>query len=102
MIIAAQSRKLKMREVPAHPLRPLSFALASGDGSLRTTDKTAFARELEKSVTAAEEIPVLSTTIIDGMSVMQKMKGDDKILRSWLNLYWQWFFMKEPYANLVI
>ena len=35
-------------------------------------------RELEKSVAPAEVIPEPSATIIDGMSLVQQMKGDDK------------------------
>ena len=35
-------------------------------------------RELEKSVAPAEVIPEPSATIIDGLSLVQQMKGDDK------------------------
>lgn len=78
MILIAENRKLQMRDVLAHPLGPLPWALASGDGSLRKTNKAAFGRELERSASPAEVIPEPSATIIDGMSLVQKLKGNDK------------------------
>lgn len=78
MILVAESRKLHKSDVLAHPLGPLPWALANGDGSLRKTNKAALARELEKNVTTAEKIPELSATLIDGMSLIQKLKGNDK------------------------
>ncbi|KAG0693191.1 hypothetical protein GWK47_027597 [Chionoecetes opilio] len=77
MILVAENRKLKMSDVLAHPLGPLPWALASGDGSLRKTNKAALARELERNVYPAEVIPEPSATIIDGMSLVQKLKGND-------------------------
>ncbi|KAJ8414978.1 hypothetical protein AAFF_G00025010 [Aldrovandia affinis] len=53
-------------------------ALANGDGTLRKTNKAVLARELEKQVLPAETIPGPSATIIDGMSLVQKMKGNDQ------------------------
>jgi len=67
-----------MSDVLAHPMGPLPWALANGDRSLRKTNKAAIARELEKSVSPAEVIPEPSITIIDGMSLVQKMKGNDQ------------------------
>ena len=45
---------------------------------MRKTNKAALARELEKSVAPVDVIPEPSATIIDGMSLVQQMKGDDK------------------------
>ena len=67
-----------MRDVLAHPLGPLPWALANADGSLRKTNKAALARELEKNVSPTEHIPTPSTRIIDGMSLVQKMNGDNR------------------------
>ena len=78
IILVAENRKLKMSDVLAHPLGPLPWALASGDGSLRKTNKAALARELERNVSPAEVIPEPSATMIDGMSLVQKLKGNDK------------------------
>lgn len=46
MILVAESRKVNMRDVLAHPLGPLPWALANADGTLRKTNKAALAREL--------------------------------------------------------
>lgn len=78
MTLVAQSRKVNMRDVFAHPLGPMPWALANADGSLRKTNKAALARELEKNVSPAEHIPTPSTSIIDGMSLVQKMNGNNK------------------------
>ena len=66
-----------MSDVLAHLLGPLPWALASSDGSLRKNNKAALARELERNVSLAEVIPEPSATIIDGMSLVQKLKGND-------------------------
>ena len=74
MILVAESRQLNMKDVLAHPLGPLPWALANSDGTLRKTNKAVLAKELEKNVSAAEEIPTASATIIDGMGMVQKFK----------------------------
>ncbi|KAJ8366286.1 hypothetical protein AAFF_G00363090 [Aldrovandia affinis] len=76
MVLVAESRHLQMSDVLSHP--PLPWALANGDGTLRKTNKAVLARELEKQVLPAETIPGPSATIIDGMSLVQKMKGNDQ------------------------
>ena len=43
---------------------------------MRKTNKAALARELEKQVLPAVTIHEPSATIIDGMSLVQKMKGN--------------------------
>lgn len=78
MIIIAQSRKIPIKEVLAHPLGPLPWSLANSDGSLRKTNKAALARELEKNVPPAEDMPTPSACIIDGMSLVHKLKADGK------------------------
>lgn len=78
MILVAESRKVNMKDVLAHPLGPLPWALSNADGSLRKTNKVALARELEKNVSPAEDIPAPSTTIIDGMNLVQKLNDNNK------------------------
>jgi hypothetical protein len=78
MIISAQSRNLDMREVLSHPLGPLPWSLATPDGCLRKTNKSALGRELEKSVPPAENIPTPNACIIDGMALVNKIQGDKK------------------------
>lgn len=55
----------------------MPWALANGHGTVRETNKAALARELEKQVSPAETIPEPSVTIIDQMSQVQKVKGND-------------------------
>ncbi|KAJ8415586.1 hypothetical protein AAFF_G00425660 [Aldrovandia affinis] len=78
MVLVAESRHLQMSDVLSHSLGPLPWALANGDGTLRKTNKAVLARGLEKQVLPAETIPGLSATILDGMSLVQKMKGNDQ------------------------
>ena len=78
MILVAESRKINMKEVLAHPLGPLPWSFANSDGSLRKTNKTALTKDMEKRVLPAETIPTPSTTIIDGMSMVQKINGSNK------------------------
>ena len=78
MILVAESRSVYMKDVIAHPLGTLPWALAKADGSLRKTNKAALARELDKNVSPAEAIPTPSTCIIDGMGLVQRMNGNDK------------------------
>ena len=78
MILVAESRSVNMKDVLAHPLGPLPWALANADGSLRKTNKSALAREPEKNVSPAEAIPTPSTCIIDGMGLVQRMNGNNK------------------------
>ena len=80
MILIAENRKLQISDVLCHPLGPLPWALASAsdDGSIRKNNKAALANELKKSVTPADTIPKPCARIIDGMAVVQKLKGDQK------------------------
>jgi len=65
------------------PMGPLPWALANADGSLRKTNKAALVRELEQNVFPAEHIPTPSASIIDGMSLVQKMIGNNKPIHRW-------------------
>ena len=78
MIVIAETRKFTMSSVLSHPLGPLPWALASPDGSLRKTNKSSLAKELQKDVPAIEAIPQPSACIIDGMAMVQRLKGDHK------------------------
>ena len=78
MILVAESRQVNMKDVLAHPLGPLPWALANPDGTLRKTNKAALARELEKNASAANEILPPSSTMIDGMAMVQKLNASNK------------------------
>ena len=73
-ILVAQSRQLHTRDVRTHPL---PWALANAYGSLRKT-KAGLARQLERNVSPSEDTPDPSTCTIDGMSLVQKMNGNNK------------------------
>ena len=78
MILIAQTRKtLSMKEVLTHPLGPVPWSLANEDGSIRKTNKSVLSREVHKDA-KTDSIPEPSATIIDGMALIQKMKGDQK------------------------
>ena len=53
IILVAENGKLHMSDVLSHPLGPLPWALANGDGSLRRTNKAVLAKELEETVSPA-------------------------------------------------
>ena len=78
MILIAQSRDLHMRDVLAHPLGPLPWSLANGDGSLRKTNKSSLSKILVKGTDPADNIPQPSATIIDGMCMVQRLRGNDR------------------------
>ena len=78
MIVIAESRNLQMRDVLSHPLGPLPWSLATPDGLLRKTNKASLAKELQKNVQASDAIPHPSACVIDGMALVQRLKGDQK------------------------
>ena len=63
-----------MSDVLSLTLGPFPWALVNGDGTLRNMNKAALASQ--KQVLPAETIPEPSVTITDGMSLVQKMKGN--------------------------
>ena len=65
-----------MDTILSHPLGPLPWALSTPDGFLRKTDKASLASLLQKNVQVSEEVPVNSAAVIDGMSLVQRLKGD--------------------------
>jgi hypothetical protein len=67
-----------MNDVLAHPLGPLQWALASCDGSLCDTKKPVLARKLRKNASSAEVSIKPSAVIIDGLSLVQKVMGNDQ------------------------
>ena len=78
MIVIAESTDLRMREVLYHPLGPLPWSVATADGLMRKTNKASLATELHKNVEAADAIPQPSACVIDGMALVQYLKGDKK------------------------
>ena len=76
IIVMAQSRNLKMDNILSHPLGPLPWALSTPDGLLRKTNKASLATTLQKNVAVAEKLPENSASVVDGMSLVQRVKGD--------------------------
>jgi len=76
IIVIAQERSLQIDTILLHPLGPLPWALSTPDGLLRKTNKASLASLLQKNVHFSEEVPVNSAAVIDGMSLVQRLKGD--------------------------
>ena len=74
ILVMGHRRNLQMDDVLSHPLAPLPCALATPAGLHRKTNKDALASYLQKNVTLADQLPDHSATIIDGMSIIQKVK----------------------------
>ena len=77
IIVMAQSRDLQMAHILSHPLGPLPWALASPDGTMRKTNKATLASCLQKNITPVNRIPDNSASVIDGMSLVYKVKGNE-------------------------
>ena len=67
-----------MAEVLTHPLGPLPWALATPDGLFRKTKKAALANYLQKNIAQIEETPAHSAAVVDGMILVQRVKGDER------------------------
>ena len=70
MVLVAESRHLRMRDVLSHPLGSLPWPLANANRTMRKTNRAALASELEKHVLPAEPIHELLVTITDGMNLV--------------------------------
>ena len=73
IIVMAQGRNLKMEDILLHPLGPLPWALS---GLLRKTNKATLATTLQKNVAVAEQFPGNSASVVDGINLVQRVKGD--------------------------
>ena len=65
-----------MEHILSHPLKPHPWALFTPDGLLRQTDKASLAATLHKDVAVADQFPQNSASLIDGMNLIQRIKGD--------------------------
>ena len=78
IIVVAQTRKLEMKKVLSYPLGPIPWALANADGSLRKTDTAKFMNDIAQNVPVVEVFTEKSACIVDGMSIVQKLDGNQK------------------------
>ena len=76
VVLVGENRHLRMSDVLSLTLGPFPWALVNGDVTLRKMNKAALARPTQ--VLPAETIPEPSVTITDGISLVQKMKGNDQ------------------------
>ena len=76
IIVMAQGRILQMDYILSHPLGPLPWVLASPDGLLRKINMATLATSLQKNVPVVEENPHNAATVLDGMNLVQRVKGD--------------------------
>ena len=60
-----------MEDIFSQPL-----ALSTPDGLLRKADKSTLATTLQKNVTVAEQNPRNPASVVDGMNLVQRVKGD--------------------------
>ena len=65
-----------MEDITSHPMGPLPWALSTPDGLLRKTNKASLATALQKNVTVADQLPPNPACVIDGMNLVQRVKGD--------------------------
>ena len=73
IIIIGQNRKIDIRELLQYSLGPLPWSLATAEGFPRKTNKATLATSLQMDVQLADGLPQNSATIIDGMSLVQKL-----------------------------
>jgi len=76
IIVMAQVRDLQMADILSYPLGPLPWALATPDGLPRKRNKSSLATLLQKNVAVSDALPNESATVIDGMCLVQRVKGD--------------------------
>ena len=77
IIVMAQGCSLKMEDVLSHPLGTLPWALST---TVRKTNKVALATTtLQRNVAPAEHLPGNSAFVVDGMNIVQRIKGDQNI-----------------------
>jgi len=65
-----------MDDILSHPISPLPWALSTSDGLLRKTNKASLATNLQKGVAVAEEHFENYASMLDGMNLVQRVKGD--------------------------
>lgn len=76
IIVMSQARSLRMEEIFCYPLGPLPWSLSTPDGLLRKTNKASLATVLQRNVSTVEQLPENCASVVDGMSLVQRVKGD--------------------------
>jgi len=66
-----------MTNVLVRQLGPPPLSLANCYGTIKKTNKASLVRKLETNAHRAERLSRPSVSIIDGVAIMQKVKGDN-------------------------
>ena len=74
MIVIAQHWQMNMQDVLKYPLEPLTWSLATPDGTPAKTTKATLLHILEGKAEVVEEVPTSAVWIIDGMALLQPLK----------------------------
>lgn len=77
LLIIGQSRKIDLREILSYSLGTVSYPLASTDGSLAKTNKSALMDLLEAKGgdCLVDKIPANGAILFDGMAVIQALQS---------------------------
>lgn len=66
-----------MHQVFSHPLGPFPWSLVNVDGTMKKTNKAILAKQLESYVSPAEEVCQPTAMLVDALSVIQKLNGEN-------------------------
>ena len=66
MVVIAHHRQMNMQEVLMYPLGPLPWSLATADGALKKTAKSALFHILEGKAQPVEDVPASAVWILEG------------------------------------
>jgi len=80
LLIAAKGRDIDLKHVLTFELSAVPFALAHADGTMRKTNKSVLLSELERLGNTKARLPspepnMLTTFVVDGMAMVQMVKG---------------------------
>ena len=81
IIEMTQGCSFKMEDIMCHPLEPLPWTSSMTDGLLKMVNYAALATTLQKNVTVAEQFPGNSASVVNGMNLIQRVKGDQATFR---------------------
>ena len=73
LLVIGQSRQIDLRDLLTHELEPVPWSLATYDGSLAKTNKSALAKLLEDGVEILPNLPNASAVIVDAMALLQTL-----------------------------
>ena len=74
MTIIGQSRDIGLKVAFSYPLGPFPWSLADEFGMMRKTNKADIANAFEKEAKCTESPRMQSATVINGMTLLQKLK----------------------------